>query len=136
MALHYLDKKRKGFITLISVVLLTVISVSIVSVDLFISTDDQVATRTVTDSFQADYLSETCVEVALNKLKLSTSYTGNETITVSFGSCTISTVSGTGNTNRSFTTNATVGDTNRQYRVTVTQVNPTTTMSEYVLLTN
>lgn len=128
----HLSKTKKGFVTLISVIILTAISVSIISTDLLISSDTQSSSKIATDTIQSRYLAETCVEVALNRLKINLTYSGNETIVTTFGDCQISTLTGSGNTNRSFTTTATSNNTTRSFNITVSQVNPDLILTQYL----
>ena len=128
----HLSKTKKGFVTLISVIILTAISVSIISTDLLISSDTQSSSKVARDTIQTRYLAETCVEVALNRLKINLTYSGNETINTTFGDCQISIVNGTGNTNRSFSTTATSNNTTKSFNITVSQVNPDLILTQYL----
>lgn len=127
-----INKNRKGgFVTLISVIILTSIALIIISSQLLISTDNYIANKRIMDSLQARVLADTCAELTLNRLKISNAYTGNDTEVLSFGTCNISTISGSGNTNRSFTTSATYNNTTRRVSVTVSEIDPVMTLSSW-----
>ena len=134
MQMQHLDNntnRKSGFVTLISVIILTSISLIVISSQLLISTDNYISNRRVSDSLQARVLADTCVEIALNRLKLSNAYTGNDTEVLSIGTCSISTISGSGNTNRSFTTSATYNNMTRRVSITVSSIDPNLTISSW-----
>ena len=124
------DKKR-GFVTLVTVIIIggiaTVITISL----LFISADSFTAAGDVVQSTQARGLADMCAERAINQLKLSTSYTGSENISAFNGSCQIATVTGSGNTNRTIQATGIYFRTTRKVQVVISQVNPTTTISSW-----
>lgn len=124
--------KAKGYIAFITVLVISAITVVIATTLLIISTDNATAVAEITNSIQARALADTCVEVAINKLKLNTAYTGNETVTVgTTGSCQILTITGSGNSNRVIQATSTLNNTTRKVVVTLTTVNPTTMISSW-----
>lgn len=108
-----------GFITLISVLIVSAISV-VVSVMLLIRSTDAARTNTILEqSLKARALADACAERALGEIQKSASYDGNETLTLPTGSCSILSIGGSGDTNRTIKTSATVGSTTRRVRVIV-----------------
>lgn len=99
----YSGKKHiKGFITLISVIIVSGVGLVVVFSSLSINIENVVAISAIEKGKKSKALAESCAEIALNELKISDTYAGNETRNLSFGDCNISTVSGSGNTNRGF----------------------------------
>jgi hypothetical protein len=99
----YFTRKR-GFVTLVSVIILGTMGVVIVTGNISVVTDNIVGVSTFEQSKQARALADSCAEIAIDKLKVNNTYAGNENITLPFGSCSVGTISGTGNTNRTFET--------------------------------
>lgn len=122
---------KKGFVALISVIILSAISVIVVTSAFSFSTNNLVNLRVTQSTLKAKANADSCVEIALNKLKTTLSYAGNETVTMDCGSCTISAVTGSGNTNRTFTTSGTCNSTTRRMSVSVTTVNPSTVLGSW-----
>ncbi len=107
MEVHTLDKKlnnkqKRGFVTLVSVIIISVVGLLVVYSSLSINIENIVAISSIEKGKQSKALAESCAEIALNELKISDTYIGNETRNLSFGDCVIGTISGSGNTNRSF----------------------------------
>jgi hypothetical protein len=119
-------KQKKGFVTLVSVIILGTMGVVIVTGNLSVVTDNIVGVSTFEQSKQARALADSCAEIAINKLKLNNEYTGNEEITLPFGICTIGSISGVGNTNRSFQTTSKFKEVTKKVDVRISIVNPIT----------
>lgn len=122
---------QPAFVTLVSVIILGAVSLVMVTSNLAISTESVLGNSAVLSSIQASTLANTCAEIALTKLKDNTSYVGNETINIDSFSCTIATITGTGNTNRTINTTATVNNSKRNYTVVVATVNPDTVITSW-----
>lgn len=133
MALRLLDirEKKKGFVALISVTVLSVISVIIVTSAFSSSTNSLVNLSTSRNALRAKANADSCVELAINKLKTSLDYAGSENVTMDCGSCAISPITGSGNSDRTFTTTGTCNGATRKMSVSITTVNPTTVLSSW-----
>lgn len=134
MAQQLLDSKqniKKGFVTLLSVLILGAVGVVVVTNYLLINAENIIGIATIEESKQAKALVDTCAEYAINTLKTNLNYLGNETLSLSFGSCTISTISGTGNTSRSFQVTSTYLDQTRKLNIVISVVNPITSITTW-----
>ena len=108
-----------------TVLILGSIATVIASVMLFQSTDNAIVAKVLREGKKAEYAAMSCGEVALEKLRLSTSYTGNETITIS-GSLTCSIGTITSNTGTyTVPTSATFGDATKSLQITVGTITTT-----------
>lgn len=132
---HFMDQqasnKKRAYVTLLAVIVLSSVAVVMVTASLLISTENLQANGRVRTALEAKALAESCGEIALNKLKINTSYTGNESITLSFGSCQIQTITGAGNTNRTIQTLATKDGITKRLTIVVQTVNPTTIITSW-----
>lgn len=130
MGQQQLNKKR-GFITIASVLILGFVAIAIVTSNLNNSTFSLDNMKKNRDSYQALKLAESCAENAINTLKSNLSYTGNETLNLPFGDCTISAITGTGNSNRTFEAFSTFNNQTRRVAVSITTVNPLTSLASW-----
>jgi hypothetical protein len=88
-------------------------------------------------SLRAELLADACAEEALMKLKANLSYSGNETIIVEGGAtCSILPLSGSGNLDRLFRTQATWNSYVRNVHVDVAEVNPRLTVRSWATVPN
>ena len=74
---------------------------------------------------QAKALAEGCVEYALFKLQSELDYSGGETIILDDESCTVVSISGNGNSNRTIRATSTVHEQNYAIEVEVGTISPT-----------
>jgi hypothetical protein len=133
MALQQLDKKQNGFVSMLTIVLLMIMVITMTITILTVLIDSNISYGIVADSVKARANADSCVEIAINKLKEDTAYIGsNELVTTDYGSCTIVSVLGTGNTNREINVTGNFKDITRRVRVTITTVNPDTTISSWL----
>lgn len=125
-----LNSKKIGFSTLITVIILGAAALTIAITVLLTSTDSVDKIKV----FQGKYISKnnanSCVERALNKLRLSSTYTGNESYTLPYGSCTVSTLSGSGAT-RTFQTTGTYSDFTSKVSISVSAISPQVQVSAW-----
>ena len=129
---HKQKRQKGGYIALISVVivsglmLIVAVGLSLRSMgDLDLSSAGESAAR-------ARALANACAEEAIVKLKGNLSYSGNETIIVDGSdSCTIVTVLGSGNTNRTIETQALVGLYTKKIQVSVLSLRPALVISSW-----
>jgi hypothetical protein len=122
---------NKGFITLISVLAISVIGGTIALGLILLGVNSTRSSLVYIQSAQARSLANACMEEALMRLRESIYYTGNETLSLTSGNCQIRTISGNGNTNRTITTTATVSNALRKVQVVVGTVNPTIAISSW-----
>lgn len=126
------NQKEQGFSTLISVIIVGAIALAI-AVTLLTSTIDLSRKSQANQSlYLAKNYANGCAERALYSLRSNLNYAGNETINMTYGSCTILPITGAGsNTNRIISTKAVVGDFARKVKVTVSVVNPNMTIASW-----
>ncbi|MEA3357728.1 MAG: hypothetical protein U9Q67_04830 [Patescibacteria group bacterium] len=123
--------KNRGYATLTSVIVVGAIGLAIAVSMLALSINSHRASHTVEKSTQAKALANGCAEYTINQLKISTDYSGNETLNFTTGSCEILPVQGSGGSNRTIQTTGNVDDVVRKIQVVVLQVNPTTEISSW-----
>ncbi len=127
MQQQHSDKKlKKGFTTITSVLILMIATAMIITSTILVSNDSFTTSFNSLSSIEARSLAHSCAEIAINKLKLNTAYTGNETLSFSGESCTIYNITGTGNTNREINTSSTVRNVTRKVHTHISTVNPST----------
>jgi hypothetical protein len=127
----FIFKIRSGYIALVSILVIGAVC-STIAISLIFTSIDSIKTNASLDaSSQAKGLANACAENALSGLRLSVAYTGNQTLTYSNGSCTISTITGSGNTNRTFDATGTVGTTIRKVHIIVNTVGPTMQLGDW-----
>jgi CBS domain containing-hemolysin-like protein len=117
-------KKPKGFMTLISVIIVGMVCLSISVFLLLASSDTSRVTSTLLKLKQAKSLANACAERGLEKLRQNPLYTGSEQFGIAAGKCGISAVTGSGNTNRSFKSTIVLGSITQRVEVTVDQISP------------
>lgn len=127
----YANKKLKGYVTLLSVILLTVFGTVVAVTTLSIATDNVSAANTISRSKQAKALADSCMEIAINTLKDDLNYAGNQSFNIGGGSCTINPISGSGNTNRGISVTGTFSGITRRASVTILTVNPLTNFNNW-----
>lgn len=130
MTRHRYDTKQPhAFATLISVLAILALS-SIIIVGVILANNDTLQSDNRAQlSVQAKALANTCGEIAVNKLKISTAYTGSETFPIGNGTCQILAISGSGNTNRVIQTVGTVSTVIRKVEISIATVNPNTVLN-------
>jgi len=133
MALLQLDKRQNGFVSMLTIILLMIIVITMTITVLTVLIDSNISYGIVADSVKARANADSCVEIAINKLKENTAYTGaNEVVTTDYGSCTIVSVLGTGNTNREINVTGDFNNIVRRVRVIISTVNPNTAISSWL----
>ena len=126
---HFMQQQRsnkQGFVTLFSLIILMIISIAVFSSILLVNVDSLRSVEAVRQGIIARSLANTCAEVALNKLKDDNNYQGNESLTLTSGSCEILSISGSGNTNRIIRTTGNANQFIRKSEIKVTTLNPST----------
>lgn len=127
---------ERGFITLVSAVLVGAISVAIAASLLQLGVQQTRVSLAIQQSTESRALANACTEYALNQLRRSLMYAGAETLTLGNGTCEIETVSGSGNTNRVIQTTAMVGTVVRKIEVNVATVRNIMVISDWQEVAN
>lgn len=122
---------KKGYITLVSVLILISILTVVISTSLIVNQSSNSSILILRNSKQSKAAVDSCAEIALFKLKSDLSYSGNETITNSYGECTIRTLSGSGNTDRIIEVESNFEDAFSKVRISIDQINPEFVISNW-----
>ena len=129
--LQYVKKTKKGYVALVTVIILAAVTSVVALTALSLGTDSTIFSAEKQNQSLAKSYANSCMEIAINKLKASTSYIGNESMAVGNGTCQILTISGSGNSNRTIQTKGFSGTVVRKLQVTITTVNPSTIYSSW-----
>lgn len=119
-----LQRQECGYITLLTVLIVSAVGAAVSVSLLLISIGSSKSELTYDESSRARALANACAENALERLRKQSSYTGNETLGFSQGSCEILPIGGSGNTNRTVEVVGTVGDIQRKVKVEILQIDP------------
>lgn len=125
-----LPRHQAGYIALLSTLFLVAIGGVVAGSLILLGLGFSKSSFALEQSNQAKALANACAEEALLKLKQDLSYTGNETITLSSGTCQIQDVKGAG-PNRIIKTTGTVGTIIRKVEVKV-KISPSFTLSSWL----
>lgn len=120
--------KRKGFILLISILIIGAIASAILSSLLLLGMSANQVSLSVQQSEKALATAQACAEYALLKLRQSPAYDGNEFLSFGDDQCEVLTVGGIGNNNRAVCTEGTSGEAIRRLEIAINQVLPQTTL--------
>lgn len=123
-----MHKKRKGFILLITILIIGAIASAILSSLLLLGISANQVSLSVQQSEKALATAQACAEYALLRLRQSPSYDGNEFLTLGDDQCEILTIGGIGNNNRAVCAEGTSGEAIRRLEIAVSQVLPQTTL--------
>ncbi len=118
-----INSKTKGYVTLITVLVMGAISVSVTMTIVMtgiISTKDSLS---VVQSRQANFLANACAEDALQEIRNDTLYVGTVQINLGSGSCTY-TVTNNGGESRTIASSGTVGTIIRKSKIQIDAINP------------
>lgn len=122
------DRSPRGFVTLISVLILGAVGAAIVVSLLQLGLASSRTSFAAEQSLQARGLADACGEEALDTIRGNASFTGTTNVTLSSGTCSY-TVTNTGGTTRNVATVGTVGTVVRRVAIIVTTVSPVTLTS-------
>jgi len=122
---------RRGYIFLLSVIMIGAVAVATLSSLLLIGVGSMQIGYTVRQSEQARSLAQTCAERALRSLWEDTAYAGVEEFTFDEGQCDILQVGGSGNENRSICAEGRVGSTVRRYEILLERTLPSIQVSAW-----
>lgn len=115
-------KNQRGYLTLVSVLVVGAVGVSIAVSILLLSTGAIQTSYTTTQSEQALGLAEACAEQALQSLRLDVDYAGSESISLGQGSCEILAIGGSGYSDRTVKTTGTVDAITKKIEIEVAEV--------------
>lgn len=122
----------KGYVLLFSVIVVGAIAALVASSFLIMGLDYGYTSSLYVAEKQARVLADTCAEIALEKLKESVTYAGNETITFPAGEyCIISPVGGSGTSNRTVQAQGFDNNLVRKVKVEVSSTSPQMTVSSW-----
>lgn len=127
---------KPGYMLLMSVLVVGTVSIAIVASLLFLGTTAGTVSLSVQQSSQAMALAQGCAEYALQKLRVSPAYIGDEGVVFGAGDCTIMRIGGTGNTNRLLCAEGQVGENYRRLEIIVKEVLPQTKIYSWQEVSN
>ena len=116
---------RKGYVFLISVLVTGVIAASTAVSLVLLGLASKQSSQSMQFSTQAFELAQTCAERALRSLRADTTYDGNETFTLTGGSCTINTIGGSGTADRDICVTGRSGTSTKRIQLDVPRLFPT-----------
>lgn len=116
---------------LLSVLIFGVVGIAVVIAGLLLGVGYSRTSLALQQSIQAKALANACAEEALQTLRESVYYTGNETLTFNTGTCEIQTIGGNGNVNRTVTTVGTIGTIQRTVQVEIAAIHPTISITSW-----
>ena len=123
--------RQRGYVLLISVLLTAVVGTAIAATLPLLGASSAQMGIAAEQSAKARALADACAEYALNELRQSAGYGGSETLILGQGSCTVLSVLGNGNQNRTVQTTGTVGNATRRVEVVVANINPQLTLDSW-----
>lgn len=118
-----LGKQQRGFITLISVLVVGAVGVAIAFSLLLLGVGNARTSFAIEQSNQAKVLANACAEEALQQIRDSTPFTGSGNLTLGQGTCTYTVTSQSGQ-NRTITSSGTVGTIIRKVKIIIDKINP------------
>lgn len=115
---------NKGYITLMSVLVVGVVGVAIALSLILLGIAASRTGFAIEQSYQAKALAHACAEEALQQIRNSVSYTGSGNVVLGQGSCSY-TVTSQGGENRIVVTTATVDSMVRKVEIIIDAIQPT-----------
>lgn len=119
---------KGGYVALLSILVVGAVGLSITVALLVFGSAATRSSFAGEQSSQAQSLSDSCIEEALQQIRDNTSFTGSATLSLNGGSCTY-TVTNTGGSNRTVIASSTVGTIVRKTRVFVSSLSPSVGVS-------
>ena len=130
MKKYNLLKHNKGYITLLSVLVVGVVGMSITVSIILLGLGSSRSSFNYQQMHQAKSLANACTEEGLEKIREASSFAGNGNLTLGQGSCTYSVVN-TGGNNRTVNAAGTAGTTIRKTSVNITAISPLIIISSW-----
>ncbi|MCA9381214.1 hypothetical protein KC678_03025 [Candidatus Dojkabacteria bacterium] len=127
MAQQQLNKTKKAYVTLVSVIILGFVAIMIISASLLIGTDSLVTSKVILDAKDAEGIANACAESALSTIRENTSYVGSQNILIGEGECSYVVTDIDANTppNKQIQITSTVSNIIKKQEVQTSQINPT-----------
>ncbi len=123
-------KTEKGFIGLLSVVIMAALAIGIATTLTIISVSRSRSSLISLNSRQTRLLADACAENALQSIYANSSLTGTSNISILGGNCSYTITSGIGD-NRTLTITATYQTYIRKIAITVSQINPNINLTSW-----
>lgn len=124
------NERQKGFITLISVLVVGAVGVAIALSLLLLGIGSSRTSLAIEQSSQAKALANACAEEALQQIRDSTPFTGSGNLTLGQGIC-VYTVTSQGAQNRTINVSGMVGTIIRKVKVVINKINPIITITSW-----
>lgn len=121
--------QRTAYVFLISVLFIGAIAMTTAATLVILGIGAQRNSQVYAQSSQALANAETCVERALQSLRISLSYVGNETLPLANGTCQLLAIGGSGNFNRIICAKGIAGNVTRRIEVRVQELLPRGTIT-------
>lgn len=118
-----IDHYTRGYITLISVLVVGAVSVAISVSLLLLGLGSSRTSFSFQQSGQAKALASACIEEGMQQIRDSVPYTGTGNLSLGSGACTY-TVTSQGAQNRTIVASGTVGNVVRKINVMINAINP------------
>ncbi len=115
---------QKGYIALISVLIVTALVLLIASSANLASISESDMGLKEQQTWEAYYLATACAEEALMNLRKDLNYSGNETLTFIDGECTILNIGGTGNQDRTIKASGSAFGLVRKIKIEINRIRP------------
>ena len=128
MAQLHLD--RKGYITLLSVLIISAVATAIAVSLILLGLGSSRSSFSIFQSNQAKAVANACAETALQTIRDNTAFTGGGNLTIDQGSCSYN-VSNTGGDSRLIDVIAQVGTVFRKVKITIDTINPQINISSW-----
>jgi len=114
----------KGFVTLMSVLIIGVVGTAIAVFLILMGTDAYRTSFDLEQSFQAKALADACAEKALDAIRQDINYTGSETVSFDKGNCEILAIINPGTQSPTVRSKGTVGSAIRKAQISTQQITP------------
>lgn len=131
-----LCRAKGGYAFLVGVLAVGAIGAATTVSMLLLGLAAQQSGAAVVNSAQAWEYANTCMERALRLLRTDLAYVGEQTVTFAQGTCTISTIGGSGNERRTLCVEGESQDSTRKMEVTVKTVFPSTLIQDWKEVTS
>lgn len=126
----FLFQARAGFITLISVLVVSAVGVAITLSLILLGVGSSRTSFAGEQSYQAKALANACGEEALQQIKDSNPFTGTGSLTLGQGTCSY-TVTSQGGQNRTIIATGTVGTILRKVKIIINNISPSITVTSW-----
>jgi hypothetical protein len=124
-------KKYDGYISLLSVILISVVGISITTTLLIVTSSINNSYRTTRDATKAQYAAESCIEHALEELQQDNGYLSGESLIMEDSECEIVEILGDGNTNREIRSEGKSGTSTKRYTVILHHIAPSIEITQW-----